>query len=124
MSKPWFVDYSRQQLELRKHLTPEQKKRMNRPVGTNPRLYYQRSDAAGVNPSQIPQQMEADRRLGVPIQYDHETGEAIFESPGQRREYCEAHGLFDLNGGYYDPDRDRMRQKADHVRDMRDNGYV
>ena len=62
------------------------------------------SDAAGVNPAQIP---EAKRELaakGVKVDFTND-GRAIFTDPKHRREVCRAMGLFDRNGGYGDPQR-------------------
>ena len=59
----------------------------------------------GVHPSQVTEARSADERLGVPINYDKKTGEAIYESATQRKKHCEAHGFFDRNGGYSDPQR-------------------
>lgn len=67
------------------------------------------SYSAGVTPDQIPEALAADRRMGVAIDYDAKTGDAIFTSPAQRKRYCEAHGLFDRNGGYGDPQQNKNR---------------
>lgn len=66
--------------------------------------YPMYSDAAGVNPDQIEEQMEMDRQLGVPTEYT-EDGLAIFTDPLHRKRYCEAYGLYDRNcfGGGLDP---------------------
>ena len=65
------------------------------------------SDAMGVNPDQIAQQMAYDATLGVPIDYDPSTGCAIYTGPEQRQRHCEAHGIFDRSAGYSDPQRGR-----------------
>jgi len=62
------------------------------------------SDAAGVNPDQIPEAVAEARRCGVPTDFTSD-GCAIFTDPAHRRRYCEAHGLYDRNGGYGDPQR-------------------
>jgi hypothetical protein len=62
------------------------------------------SDAMGVHPSQVKEARAADERLGVPIQYE-KTGEAVYESASQRKKHCEAHGFYDRNGGYSDPQK-------------------
>lgn len=62
------------------------------------------SDAAGVNPKQIAEQMAYDVSMGVPTEYDQE-GCAIYTGPEHRKRHCEANGLFDRNGGYADPQR-------------------
>lgn len=68
-----------------------------------------KSYSAGVNPKQIQEAMAADRRMGVSIDYDPKTGDAIFTSAAQRKRYSEAHGLYDLNGGYGDPQQRKER---------------
>lgn len=58
-------------------------------------IYPIYSDAAGVNPEQIPEAIAADKRLGVHCDYHPETGQAIFHSPGQVKKYLRAHKLID-----------------------------
>ncbi len=70
-----------------------------------------KSDAMGINPVQRRDAMKADEELGVKIDYDEKTGEAIFTSPGQYRRYCEAHGFFDRNGGYASPKKRDERER-------------
>lgn len=70
-----------------------------------------RSDTLAIDPDQYVEAMEADAELGVPIQYDQQTGEAIFTSPGQFRRFCEAHGYYARNGGYQDPKRLDQRER-------------
>lgn len=60
------------------------------------------SDAMGVNVDQIPAALEANRRAGSTVTYDHE-GRAILESPGQRKHHAKLMGLHDNNAGYSDP---------------------
>ncbi|HUW32514.1 MAG TPA: zinc ribbon domain-containing protein [Planctomycetota bacterium] len=61
------------------------------------------SDALGVDPGQIPE-FEADaRERGVPIEFNRETGAAIFTGPLHRKRYARAYGFHDRNGGYSDP---------------------
>ena len=62
------------------------------------------SDAAGVNPEQIPEATRHARNVGVPTDFTSD-GRAIFTSPHHRKRYCEAHGLYDRNGGFNDPQR-------------------
>ena len=71
---------------------------------TCPSNYPMNSDAMGVHPSQVKEARAADERLGVPIQYK-KTGEAVYESASQRKKHCEAHGFYDRNGGYSDPQK-------------------
>lgn len=54
-----------------------------------------RSDAMGINPDQIKEQVAADRRAGVTgVKYDRRTGEAIYESRDARAKHLKAHGFF------------------------------
>lgn len=53
-----------------------------------------RSDAMGVNPDQIKEQMAADRRNGVTgVKYDRKTGEAVYESRDARAKHLAAYGF-------------------------------
>lgn len=61
-------------------------------------------DASGVNPDQIPEAIAHAKSLGVSCDFTKD-GRAIFTSPGHRKRYLEAHGFFDRNGGYGDPQR-------------------
>lgn len=70
------------------------------------------SDAAGINPDQIPEAMAYNERMGVPTQYNPETGAAIFTSREHRKRFCEISGLYDRNGGYGDQaPRNNMRKR-------------
>jgi len=64
------------------------------------------SEAMGVHPSQVQAVMADDRRKGVPTDYTRD-GCPIFTSRAHRKRYCEAHGYFDRNGGYGDPQKRR-----------------
>lgn len=64
--------------------------------------YPMKSDAAGIHPSQIPEAREHFAKMGIKVDYTRD-GRAIFESPGHRKQVCEAMGLYDRNGGYSDP---------------------
>lgn len=68
-----------------------------------------RSDAMGVHPDDAKAAYEASVKAGVPTQFDGKTGEAIFESPGHRKKYCETFGAFDRNGGYGDPQKGKRK---------------
>lgn len=60
-----------------------------------------RSDAMGINPEDRIDQLNSDAARGLRgVDYDPNTGEAIFSSRGAYRKYCEANGFFDRNGGY------------------------
>lgn len=74
-------------------------------ISSCPSNYPMESDAMGVNPTQIQQQMDYDRKLGVPTSYNPRTGAAVYTDSGHRRRHCEAHGFFDRNGSYSDPQR-------------------
>ena len=63
------------------------------------------SDAAGVDVTQVNEAMAHSRSIGVPTDFNKETGAAIFTSKKHRKQYCEAIGLYDRNGGYSDPSR-------------------
>lgn len=60
------------------------------------------SDAAGINPNQIPEASEYAKKMGVPTEYNSETGAAIFTSREHRKRFCAISGLYDRNGGYGD----------------------
>ena len=62
------------------------------------------SDAAGVGVDQIAQARKHSEEIGIPTDFDSE-GRAIFTSRKHRKEYCEAIGLYDKDGGYGDPQR-------------------
>jgi len=73
------------------------------PCGNWP--YY--SYAAGVHPKQVPEMMKFDKEHGVSTEYLD--GDPQMKSPGHRKKYCEAHGLFDRNAGLNDPVPARCR---------------
>lgn len=62
------------------------------------------SVAAGINPDQVGEYREFDKTMGVPTEYNSD-GDVVFTSRAHRKRYCEAHRLFDRNGGYGDPQR-------------------
>jgi len=64
------------------------------------------SDAAGVAPSQVGEarQKFADLGLNTEVMRD---GRVVFTSASHRKKHCEAVGLYDRNGGYGDPQRNR-----------------
>jgi hypothetical protein len=62
------------------------------------------SQAAGCLPKQVKSFREQAQKEGLTgVDFCPKTGDAIFESKGQRRKYLEARGFFDRNGGYSDP---------------------
>jgi len=73
------------------------------PCGNWPMTSY----AAGVHPKQVPEMMKFDKEHGVPTNYVD--GDPEFRSPKHRKEYCEAHGMFDRNAGLSDPVPARCR---------------
>lgn len=58
-------------------------------------VWPKRSMAAGVAPEQIKEAMEADRKAGIPTEYDRKTGDAIYTSINHQRQHLRAHGLVD-----------------------------
>ena len=60
------------------------------------------SDAAGVNPKQRQEAMQAASDLGVPTQFN-EDGNPVFTSRKHRKEYLTAIKMHDRDGGYGDP---------------------
>ena len=69
-----------------------------------PGTFPMASEAMGVSHEDIKEAMEVDRRLGVPTEYTPD-GRPVFVSRKHRKAYCEAHGFYDRNGGYGDPQR-------------------
>ncbi len=66
--------------------------------------YPMESDAAGVAASQVDEASAHADSIGVPTEFTKE-GSAVFRSKKHRKDYCEAIGLYDKNGGYSDPQR-------------------
>jgi len=60
------------------------------------------SDAAGIDPSQIPDAMALDRSHGMNVEYTS-NGNPVLTDPAMRKKYLSVHGLYDRNGGYGDP---------------------
>jgi hypothetical protein len=60
------------------------------------------SEAAAIDPEDIPKQQAILAEHGVKTEYTP-TGEPIFRDRKHRKEHCEAVGLYDRNGGYSDP---------------------
>lgn len=63
------------------------------------------SNALGVHPSQIPEAREFDRRHNLKGVEYLKDGSVRIEGRAARKAYCEAHGFYDRNGGYGDPQR-------------------
>jgi hypothetical protein len=67
-----------------------------------------KSDACGCHPSQVGELRDEMARCGVKADVTPE-GQVVFTSARHRKEYCEAMGFYDRNGGYSDPQRGRSR---------------
>lgn len=79
----------------------------------HPSTYPMWSDAAGINPDQIPEAVAADRAAGFHgIEYHPDTGAVKFPDRSTRKRYCEAIGLYDRNGGYSDPQQRRESERV------------
>lgn len=77
------------------------------PGGHGSRCWPMWSDTMGIHPTQLAEAKQLDKELGVSADYNRETGQVKFESAAHRKKYCEAHGFYDRNGGYGDPQRRR-----------------
>ena len=66
------------------------------PVGGQlPSCWPLKSKAAGVAVSQIKEQTEYDRSVGVPTEYCPRSGDAIYRDATHRRKHLKHHGLID-----------------------------
>lgn len=74
------------------------------PGGHAPANWPMTSVAMGVSPRQIAKARAAAAQAGVPTDFNAD-GDAIFTSAAHRKQYCEAMGFYDRNGGYGDPQR-------------------
>lgn len=61
-----------------------------------------RSDALAVHPDQIPEALADAQRRDVKIAFEGD-GTAVWKSRRDRKNYCEAYGYHDKDGGYGDP---------------------
>ncbi len=61
------------------------------------------SDAMSVLPEQVAEAQALDRSLGVHAEY--RDGRPVLESRTHRKEFLEAHGMYDRSGGYGDAQR-------------------
>lgn len=85
-----------------------------------PSNWPQESDAAGVNPEQIPEARAYARERGVPTEYNPETGAAIFTGRNHRKEFCRISGLYDRSGGYGDQSpHHNMKKRKRRIRHAR-----
>ena len=71
-------------------------------VSHRPGNWPMESEALGVLPSQVKEASEYAEKIGVPTRFTAE-GSAIFSSAKHRKDYAEAHGFYDKQGGYSDP---------------------
>ncbi len=71
-------------------------------VPATPGAWPLKSDAVGVHPSDAGRASEADAKGGVPTDYDHKTGQAIFRDRKHRAKWLKLHGYHDRSGGYGD----------------------
>jgi len=74
-----------------------------------PANWPQVSSGAGVHPDEIPEALEQAKQLGVSVGFTDE-GEAIFTSRRNKKEYCEAVGLWDKCGGYGDAQKGKVKR--------------
>lgn len=65
------------------------------------------SYAMGVGVDQVDEAQDHSRMIGIPTEFDRQTGDAIFTSAAHRKRYCEASGFVDKNAGFCDPQTDR-----------------
>lgn len=60
-------------------------------------------EASGVLPSQIPEAAAKFRAAGVEVEFNPNTGAAIYTSRAHRAKALKAIGMYDRNAGYSDP---------------------
>lgn len=78
-----------------------------------PGAWPMESDAAGVNPVQIPEARAYARKMGVPTEYNPQTGAPILTSRDHRKRFCEISALYDRNAGYGDQSpKHNMRKRG------------
>ena len=63
--------------------------------GQQPSCWPLRSKAAGCAVEQIKEQSDYDRSVGIPTEYCHKTGDAIYRDASHRRKHLKHHGLID-----------------------------
>jgi hypothetical protein len=69
---------------------------------TFPSNWPQNCQTLGVLPNQVEEAESHARDLGVPTQYDRETGACIFRDREHRRKFLKANKWRDRDGGYSD----------------------
>lgn len=70
------------------------------------------SYSMGVGADHIDEAKKADAAAGLKgVDYDPNTGDAIFADQSSHQRYCEAHGFFDRNGGYRSPKKRDERER-------------
>jgi hypothetical protein len=65
-----------------------------------------KSDALGVHPDQVEEAYAESVQAGAPTEFDPKTGQAIIRDRHHRKRYAEAMGMYDIDGGYGDPQRE------------------
>lgn len=83
------------------------------PMVSAPSNWHQRAVRnLWVNPVDIPRAIEAARKEGVRVEFKPD-GNPVFDSKGEYRAYCEkVRGVFDMDGGYCDPQPTGLNEKA------------
>lgn len=72
------------------------------PGGSRPSCWPMRSNALGINPEQIDEQMRADKEMGLNLDYDRQTGECLIPDQSMLKKACIANGMHHNNAGYSD----------------------
>ena len=73
----------------------------HRSVSSCPGNWPMVSYSMGVHPDQISDQMQADKKHGVPTDYTT-SGDPIYTGRGHRKRHMKAYKIFDRSGGYSD----------------------
>jgi len=69
---------------------------------TPPGNWPLKSEAAAINPKQIPEAIEFCRTHGVPTEFTR-SGQPIFTSRDHRKRHLDARNMFDRQAGFGDP---------------------
>ena len=72
------------------------------PGGSRPSCWPMRSNALGINPDQIDEQMRADKEMGLNLGYDRQTGECLIPDQSMFKKACVANGIHHMEAGYSD----------------------
>ncbi len=60
------------------------------------------SDALGINPEQIEEQMAADKEMGLSLDYEKDTGRCVIPDQAMLKKACVANGIHHNDAGYSD----------------------